>query len=174
MTLRPSSPFWTKVFGARGLGSDLGLGREVFSGGGMGQGPLTVVKFYQVAAEGNAGELLEQEPPLAAAAETELADELLIAGARGGAALDEADELAVGLWVVGVLLGHGTGSTRTGGAGRICAHDDRDEAAVHHGAPAYFAAGFWMEQQAVGAAADALARFGLGVGGWWRRPAGRR
>ena len=68
-----------------------------FFGRGVGEGPVAGVELDQVAAEGDAGELLEQEAALAAAAEAEFADELLVAGAGVGAALDQADEFAVGL-----------------------------------------------------------------------------
>ena len=72
-----------------------------FFGGGAGEGPLVVVDFYEVAAEGNALKLLEEQAAFTAAAEAKLADELLVAGAGGGAAFDEADEFAVGLGVRG-------------------------------------------------------------------------
>ena len=84
----------------------LGVGGAGWAGGlfrgGGGEGPLLGVELDEVAAGGDAGELLEQEAALAAAAEAELADELFVAGAAAGGALDAADELAVGVRVGGV------------------------------------------------------------------------
>ena len=54
-----------------------------FFGGAVGEGPLAGVEFDEVSADGDTGELLEEETALAAAAEAELADELLVAGAVG-------------------------------------------------------------------------------------------
>ena len=70
-------------------------------GGGVGERPVAGFELDEVAAEGDTGELLEEETALAAAAQAELADELLVAGAVGRGTVDEADELAVGVGVRG-------------------------------------------------------------------------
>ena len=70
------------------------------------QRPLAFVQLHELSAQGNACELLEKQPALAAAAQAKLADELLVTGAVGGAALDHADELAVGLGIGRGEFGH--------------------------------------------------------------------
>ena len=73
-----------------------GVGRAVFSGVAWGRDHWPVSRRMRSPAGGGcAGELLERRRALASAAEAELADELLVAGAMGRwARVDEADELA--------------------------------------------------------------------------------
>jgi hypothetical protein len=52
---------------------------------------MIVVDLDQGSAGGDASELFEEQAALAASAEAELADELLVAGALAGGAFDAAD-----------------------------------------------------------------------------------
>ena len=92
-------------FRGRGLGP-LAAGACGFLGCGVRKRPVAGVELCQFAAKGDARELLEQQATLASAAEAKLADELLVAGPVRGAALDQADQLAVGMGVGRGRLGH--------------------------------------------------------------------
>jgi hypothetical protein len=68
---------------------------------GSADGPDFAVELGQCSAGGEAGELLEQETAFAAAAEAELGDELLVAGAVAGGALNAAQQVLIGALVRG-------------------------------------------------------------------------
>ena len=60
---------------------------------------MIVVDLDEGAAGGDAGELFEEEAAFAASAEAEFADELFVAGALSGGALDASDQFAIGVLV---------------------------------------------------------------------------
>ena len=66
--------------------------RRAFSGF---KHPVVIVGLGEFAAGGEAGEVLEEETAFAAAGEREFADELLVAGALAGRALDATEQVAV-------------------------------------------------------------------------------
>ena len=81
-------------------GLELGSGgaRSLF-GSGLRQGPEAGVQLYQVTAQRDAGELLQQEPARPSAAQSKLAHQLLVAGPVRWAAFDKTDDLTVGVGI---------------------------------------------------------------------------
>ena len=71
-------------------------GKVVAGSGGAGQAPLLAIELDELAARGKAGKLLEQQAPLAPAAQAELADQLLVSGFAAGGAGDAGHQLAIG------------------------------------------------------------------------------
>jgi hypothetical protein len=70
---------------------------EVCAGlGCLRKAPVVAVGFDQGTARGEASKLFEEEPALAATAEAEFADKLLVAGAPSGGTGDAGEKIAVG------------------------------------------------------------------------------
>ena len=57
---------------------------------------MLAIELGQVAARGEAGQLLQQQAPLAAAAQAQFAHQLLVAGLGAGGAGDARDQFAIG------------------------------------------------------------------------------
>ncbi len=83
-------------------------GEEVVAAAGRARdAPVIAVEVGELAAHGEALQLIEEQAALAAAAEAELADKLLVAGFAAGRAGDARDQVAIGH---GLRVGHnGTG-----------------------------------------------------------------
>ena len=61
-----------------------------------GKAPVLAVELDELAADGEAGQVLEEETALAAAAKRELADQLLVSGLLAGGGGDAGEQLAIG------------------------------------------------------------------------------
>jgi hypothetical protein len=93
-------------------GEEVGAeGASGLLGRGTGHRPLLVVDLDQLASGVDAGELFEEKAALAAAAEAELASEVLVSGAAVGRALYAADQIAVGVRVCPCFGISGSGYT---------------------------------------------------------------
>ena len=80
-------------------------GEEVVAAAGRARdGPVIAVEVGELAAHGEALQLIEEQTALAAAAQAELADKLFVAGFAAGRAGDARDQVAIGH---GLRVGHG-------------------------------------------------------------------
>ena len=72
-------------------------GSEVLAGGsGAGQGPLISVELRETAAKGEPGQLFDEQASFSTTAESELANQLLVAGLCSRGTGDAGDEFAIG------------------------------------------------------------------------------